>query len=108
MWNQGMSPFVTADCERTPCQLTGAWLQCPRKIRHPQKSCRNLFVATLKEIIPENVDDQGKFKDFFALAKNETLWGQKLKEHEENIIRTSQENSNTSTNNKDDGNSIFS
>ena len=91
-----------------PPQLTGAWLQCPRKIAHPQKSFRNLFVTTLKEIIPENLNDQGKFKDFFALAKNETLWEQKLKEQEEKIIRTNQANSNTNTNNKDDENSIFS
>jgi hypothetical protein len=95
-----------------PRQLTGAWMQCPRKIGHPQKSCRNLFVATLKEIIPENVDDQGKFKDFFALAKNETLWEDKLREHEEKIIGSNQENSNINKSNKndenDDENSIFS
>ena len=100
--------IIRANENLLPRQLTGAWIQCPRKIGHPQKSCRNLFVATLKEIIPENVDDQGKFKDFFALAKNETLWEQKLKDHEENIIRASQENTKSSINNKDDENSIFS
>ena len=84
-------------------------MQCPRKIGHPQKSCRNLFVATLKDIIPENVDEQGKFKDFFALAKNETLWDNKLKEYEERIIKTSQENNETiSENENDDENSILS
>ena len=58
-----------------PRQLTGAWMQCPRKIGHPQKSCRNLFVATLKEIIPENVDDQGKFKDFFRPRQKQNTMG---------------------------------
>jgi hypothetical protein len=98
-----------------PRKLTGAWMQCPRKIGHPQKSCRNLFVATLKEIIPESVDDQGKFKDFFALAKNETLWESKLEEYEERTNQQSQENNETDLDlpnqndeNNNDENSIFS
>ena len=85
-----------------PCQLAGAWIQCPIKIGHPHKSCRNLFVTTLKEIIPDNVDKQGKFKDFLALAKNEILWDNKLKEYEERIIETSQENNEIIGENEND------
>ena len=69
-WNY-IGKIIRASENLLPRQLTGAW--------------------TLKEIIPESVDDQGKFKDFFVLAKNETLWESKLQEYENRIINSTRD-----------------
>ncbi len=55
-----------------PKKLMGAWLNCPRKIGQPQKSCCNLATTTLQMIIPSMSKD-GKFKDFYNLASNESI-----------------------------------
>jgi hypothetical protein len=62
-----------------PKKLMGAWINCPSKIRQPQKSCHNLATTNLQTIIPSMSKD-GKFKAFYYLALNESMWIDTLKQ----------------------------
>jgi hypothetical protein len=51
------------------------------------KSCRNLVISTLRTMIPK-MSKQGKFNDFFKLAKDENVWKSILKQHEEVFLES--------------------
>jgi hypothetical protein len=86
--------------EFIPKKLMGAWINCPRKIGQPQKSCHNLATTTLQTIIP-SISKDGKFKDFYNLASNDCMWIDTLKQYEE------QTNSNASGDEEDENNLTF-
>ncbi len=81
VWNY-IRKIVRTEQDHLPKKLLGAWIQCPRKLGQPQKSCRNLAISALRTILPE-ISENGKFSDFFELAKNKSTWTNILKEHEE-------------------------
>jgi hypothetical protein len=64
-----------------PKKLLGAWLQCPRKQGHLQKSSRSLYVAMLQSVLPDQISPEGKFNNFFELAKDENVREQKMEEY---------------------------
>jgi hypothetical protein len=68
-------------------KLMGAWIQCPRKLGQLQKSCRNLAISTVRTMIPK-MSKEGKFNDFFKLAKDENMWKSILKQHKEAFLET--------------------
>ena len=74
----------------------GAWIRCPRKTGQPQKSCRNLAISTLRTMIPE-MSKEGKFNEFFKLAKDENVWKNILKQHEEAFLESANNTENTDT-----------
>ena len=67
--------------ESLPKKLLGAWLECPRKQGHPQKSSRSLYIDMLQSVIPDQISPEGKFNNFFQLAKNEEEWEKKMDEY---------------------------
>jgi hypothetical protein len=81
VWNY-IRKIVRTEQDHLPKKLLGAWIQCPRKLGQPQKSCRNLAISALRTILP-GMSENGKFSDFFDLAKNKIIWTNILKEHEE-------------------------
>ena len=74
-----------------PKKLLGAWLQCPRRQGHPQKSSRSLYVAMLRSVIPDQISPEGKFNNFFHLANDENIWEQKMEEYT-NKLKSQMEN----------------
>ena len=87
-----------------PKKLLGSWLQCPRKQGHPQKSSRSLYVAMLRSVIPDQISPEGKFNNFFQLAKDENIWEQKMEEYT-NKLKSQMENEtneNSDQNNNDE------
>ncbi len=84
-WTYFGGKVVRQKPEFTPKKLLGAWINCPRKIGQHQKSCHNLTTTTLQIIIP-NISKDGKFKDFYNLASNETMWIDTLKQYEGQLI----------------------
>ena len=50
--------------ESLPKKLLGAWLECPRKQGHPQKSSRSLYIDMLQSVIPNQISPEGKFNNF--------------------------------------------
>ena len=83
--------IVRQQQDTLPKKLLGAWLQCPRKQGHPQKSSRSLYVAMLQSVIPDQISPEGKFNNFFHLAKDENTWEQKMVEYT-NKLRDQMEN----------------
>ena len=83
--------IVRQQQDTLPKKLLGAWLQCPRKQGHPQKSSRSLYVAMLQSVIPDQISPEGKFNNFFHLAKDESAWEQKMEEYT-NKLRDQMEN----------------
>jgi len=87
-----------------PKKLLGSWLQCPRKQGHPQKSSRSLYVAMLRSVIPDQISPEGKFNNFFNLAKDESIWEQKMEEYTNKLKSQmeSETNENSNENNNDE------
>ena len=80
--------------ENLPKKLLGAWLQCPRKQGHPQKSSRSLYVNMLQSVLPEQTGPEGKFNDFFKLASDEAAWENKIQEYTNKLKEQMEERTN--------------
>jgi hypothetical protein len=74
MWSGIMESIKAQHPEFIPKKLMGARINCPRKTGQPQKSCHNLPITILQVIIL-NMSKDGKLKDFFNLASNESIFG---------------------------------
>ena len=59
-------------------------------------SYKNLFVNTLQTIIPDLIDEHGKFKDFFHLAQDKNSWDQRLRQYKDLLSSTQNINENPS------------
>jgi hypothetical protein len=81
VWNY-IRKIVRQEQDHLPKKLLGAWIQCPRKLGWPQKSCRNLAISALRMILPE-MSENGKFSEFFEFAKDKNTWTNIQKQHKE-------------------------
>jgi hypothetical protein len=95
VWNF-IGKIVRQEHDHLPKKLMGAWIRCPRKTGQPQKSCRNLAVSTLRMMIPE-MSKEGKFNEFFKLTKDENVWKNILKQHEEAFLESANNTEDTDT-----------
>ena len=55
----------------------------------------------LQSVIPDQISPEGKFNNFFQLAKDENVWEQKIEDYT-NKLKSSMENQTINIPNQDD------
>jgi hypothetical protein len=62
--------------------MFGAWIQGPKKVGRPQKSCKHHFAQTLSKILPD-IDEHGVFEQWTRLAQKKDEWEKIEEAHKE-------------------------
>ena len=61
--------------------MLGAWAPAPQKSGRQQMSCEDNFIHSLKSVHKDQISNDAKFKEWFPIAKNETLWNSLIEAH---------------------------